>query len=289
MHLDTIAVSHESTAFAAYHSLVSPALRKLVRRPLCRALHDGRPCVGGDGSWWCADCEATVDDHLLVGYSRLRQALAGMPPCTRAGESVRELETVARWVRSPGARQEHVDNLSHQLRRPPSQGELAAVRAARAQLVHYPLVGFEARMRRAHAMSRGASARPDRDLGTARWAEPLRDDPIAFELLKGAVARIRDGGRDPYDIAACQLESLGLDSVRARRLLRDTLSLLSRLRPEFYRANVAVHQRDAGCLTVLPNTVSSLRNCTSGMRKRTRRGTTCPFSSLAAATPIVRS
>lgn len=241
MNLAAVASAHETTAFPAYFSLVSPALRDIARGPLRRARHDGRPCGGADGTHWCDECEQTVHDHLLRGYTKLRKALAGTPPQTRAGDPVREVELIVRWLTSPQARAEGLDLTARLLRRRPSDGEPAGIRAVRAQLVHYPLRSLEAQVRREDATGRGASARPERDLRTSEWAWPLRENEVAFELLVDAVVRLRNGACDPCEIPADQLNRHGLDLPTAERSLRDALDRLRVLRPGFYMANVTIH------------------------------------------------
>jgi hypothetical protein len=241
MNLAAVAAAPDSTAFPAYFSLVAPTLRDVARRPLRRARHDGRACSGIDGTRWCDECEQTVHDHLLDGYAKLRKALTGAPPLTRAGEPVREMEAIVRWLTSPEATANRVDLVAGLIRKRPSDGEPVGVRAARAQLVHHPLRSFEARVRREIAVSRGASAQPERDLRKSDWARPLRDNEVALELLIDAVIRLRNGACDPYDIPAKQLDRHDLDMLTARRSLREALSRLRALRPDFYMANVTIH------------------------------------------------
>ncbi|WP_329423560.1 hypothetical protein OG339_24210 [Streptosporangium sp. NBC_01495] len=241
MNLAAVAAAPEPVAFLAYFSLVSPAMRDVAGGPLRRARHGGRPCSGADGTRWCDECERTIDDHLLGGYTRLRDALAGTPPRTRAGEAVREMDAVARWVTSPEAAVNDIDLMARLIRRRPGHGEPTGVRAARAQLVHHPLRNIEARTCREDAMGRGASAQPLRDLGKSDWARPLRDDETSFALLTDAITRLRNGARDPYDIPADLLDRHHLDPLAARRSLRAALDRLRVLRPGFFMANVTIH------------------------------------------------
>ncbi|MEU1730448.1 hypothetical protein [Streptosporangium sp. NPDC020145] len=254
MHLGDLAAPDRSAAFLVYHALISPTLRDLIRGPLRRARHGGRPCSGVSGTHWCDECEQETNDRLLDGYAPLRRALAGDPPRTRAGEPVRELETVARWVASPEAARQDVGHAALLIRRRPSDGEPAAIRAARAQLVHYPLRSLEAQVRRKVATARGASAQPLRDLRQADWAAPLRQDPVAFALLTDAVVRLRGVTRDLFAVSPAVLGEHGLDVRTARRLLRDTLERLRELRPAFYTANVAVHLGEPSLPHVHPPT-----------------------------------
>ncbi|WP_433378439.1 hypothetical protein [Streptosporangium sp. CA-115845] len=245
MNLAALTSANEATAFHAYFSLVAPALRDVARGPLRRARHNGRSCGGVSETRRCDECEQTIDDHLLSGYARLRKALAGVPPRTRAGDPVREMELIVRWLTSPEASGEEIGLAAHLLRRRPDPGEPAGVRAARAQLVHYPLKSVEARLRRESATERGASAKPERDLKASRWAAPLREDEVAFELLVDALTRLRNGARDLYEIP---VECHGLDRLTAIRTLRAALDRLRVLRPGFYAANVTLHlEREESC------------------------------------------
>mgnify|MGYP000043344298 FL=1 len=240
MNLAAVAAPYEPIAFPAYYSLVSPALRDVARGPLRRARHGGRPCSGVDGTRWCDECEQTVHDHLLAGYTRLRGALAGVPRRTRTGDRVREMDVIVAWLTSPEAARVGLGPMARLIRRGPGDGEPAGVRAARAQLVHHLLRSLEPRVRREDAMSRGGSAKPERDLRKSDWARPLRADAVAFELLVDAVVRLRHGARDLYDIPAARLAGLGVDQRAGRRSLRDALDRLRTLRPGFHAANVAV-------------------------------------------------
>ncbi|MEV4182527.1 hypothetical protein AB0J28_13925 [Streptosporangium canum] len=241
MNLDAVAAAHEQVAFSAYFSLVSPALREAAHGALRRARHNGKRCTGVDGTHWCDECEQTFHDRLLAGYAALRKALAGAPPRTRTGDPVRELELVAGWFTSPEAIGHRIDLAARLLRRRPGNGEPAEIRAARAQLVHHPLMSLEAQVRRDDAVRRGASAQPVRDLRKSAWAKPLREDEVAFELLVDAVVRLRNGATDPYDIPADRLGRHGLDLPAARRSLRASLDRLRLLRPAFHLANVTLY------------------------------------------------
>ncbi len=244
MKLGAIASLSEADAFYAYHSLVWPALRDAARGPLIRARHHGRPCRGVDVSRWCDDCEETVEDRIVAGFRGFRESTHGTVRRTRAGEPLREMSTIVDWVTSPAAGNEGIDGPARLLRRRPVQGEPAGARAARAQLVHYPLLNLEAQVRRDDAVARGASARPERDLKQAKWAAPLRADSAAFDLLVDAVVRLRNGHQDPHAIPGAMLDQLGLDLATARRLLREELELLRSLRRDFFMANVALYLHD---------------------------------------------
>lgn len=241
MYLAAVASARQPVAVQAYFSLISPALQDVARGALRRALHDGMPCRGVQGSRPCDMCEQWIADHVLAGYEKLRAALTGDLPKTRNGDPVREMRTIVEWVTAPAASTENLGSMACLLRRRPSAGEPAGLRAARAQLVHHPLRNLEARVRREQAQARGASARPDRDLITAAWAAPLRKDPIVFALLVDAVLRLRHGSRDLYGVSSEELERHGLDIATARRLLRQALTRLRVLRPEFYMANVVLY------------------------------------------------
>lgn len=240
MALAALASPRQSVAFEAYFTLISPALRQAARLPLLRARHNGRPCHSAAGQHWCDRCEQDVDDLLLIGFDRLRTTQAGRPPRTRTGEPVHEMQTVLRWMTGPAAT-ESLSHLAKQLKRRPTAEEPPGLRAARAQLVYYPLRNLEAQVRREEAIARGASARPERDLRQAAWAAPLREDAVAFDLLVDAVVRLRNGSRDLYGIPADRLDRHGLDPAAARSTLRRALDLLRSVRPEFYTANIALY------------------------------------------------
>src|SRR5690606_31701047 len=231
--LTHIADPNTAIAFPAFHSLVSPAVRAAACLPLRRARHAGAACSAPVGRGFCADCEATVDDRILASFTRLRGPL----PTTRSGEPVRELALVRDHLRPPEAAYEDVDALARRLRGAAVEGEAAWLRAARAQLVHYPLAHLEERVRRDDAVRRGAAARPDRDLRQAAWAAPLRTDPAALDLLIFAVYRARRGagyGDIPPDLC----ERHGLSPYEARRRLNAALVRLRALNPAFYTANL---------------------------------------------------
>jgi hypothetical protein len=231
--LTHIADPNTAIAFPAFHSLVSPAVRAAACLPLRRARHAGAACSAPVGRGFCADCEATVDDRILASFTRLRGPL----PTTRSGEPVRELALVRDHLRSPEAAYEDVDALARRLRGAAVEGEAAWLRAARAQLVHYPLAHLEERVRRDDAVRRGAAARPDRDLRQAAWAAPLRTDPAALDLLIFAVFRARRGVRGS-EIPADLCERHGLSQDEARRRLGVALRRLRMVNPGFYAANL---------------------------------------------------
>ena len=151
------------------------------------------------------------------------------------------MQTVLQWMTGPAAATESLSHLAKLLKRRPTAEEPPGLRAARAQLVYYPLRNLEAQVRREEAIARGASARPERDLRQAAWAAPLREDAVAFDLLVDAVVRLRNGSRDLYVIPTDQLDRHGLDSAAARSMLRRALDLLRSVRPEFYMANIALY------------------------------------------------
>lgn len=257
--MDAAAVANpdEEYAFAAYFRLISPALRDAARTPLRRARHRGRACTGTGSNRWCHECEQVIHDHILEGYKRLRGTLAGSPPRTKDGKPVRELQVVATWLISPEARRFSLDLAAQTIRSRPSNGEPKWARAARAQLVHHVLRNLEARIRRDDAVSRGASARPERDLQNSAWAQPLREHP-AFPLLLDAIIRLRGGAPNPYEIPVDKLEGLfpskeGMSPSKAIRLLRDSLALLREIRPDFYHANVTAYMEQEHLVPELPH------------------------------------
>ncbi|WP_242910926.1 hypothetical protein [Actinomadura terrae] len=225
-------------AFHAFHAFVSPALRVAARGPLLRARHAGRPCGAPTGSRWCADCEATVDDLLMDGCKRLRTALSKEVPVTRAGQPVREMALVCEHLLSPDAKEEDSISWAPRLRETGNIVEPAWLRAARAQLVHYPLRHLEEQTRRADAVRRGASARPDRDLRQAAWAASLREDPAGLEMLIVAVLRIRRRVPDPFQVPDDIRERHGLTRTEASRRLGRALSALRTANPGFFTANI---------------------------------------------------
>lgn len=226
----------DAIAFAAFHTFVSPALRIVARGPLHRARHAGRACGAPTGPGWCAECEATVDDLLLASFARLRSALSGAMPNTRSGQLVREMVVVCEHLVSADAQDE--DGAAW-------AGKLGAesdaepwLRAAWAQLVHYPLLHLEERTRRADAVRRGASARPDRDLRQAAWAAPLRDDPAGLEMLIVLVHRMRRRVSDPFQVPDDVRERHGLAHAEASRRMGTALKALRAANPGFFAANI---------------------------------------------------
>lgn len=63
--------------------------------------------------------------------------------------------------------------------------------------------------------------------------------PVAAALLLDAIARIRNGATDPYDIPPDRLPP-GLDLPAARALLRKALTDLGAFHPDFYYANITI-------------------------------------------------
>lgn len=223
----------DAVAFPAFYALTASAMRTAARGPLYRARHAGTTCHAPVGPGGCAECEATVEDLLVESFARLRGPL----PMTRAGQPVRELALVREHLTSPEAAYEDTTVLARALCGPAAEGEAPWLRAARAQLVHYPLLHLEEKVRRDDAVRRGAAARPDRDLRQAVWAAPLRTDPATLDLLIFAVYRARRGagyGDIPPDLC----ERHGLSPYEARRRLNAALVRLRALNPAFYTANL---------------------------------------------------
>ncbi len=233
-----LADGDDAIAFAAFHTLVAPALRAAARWPLRRARHAGSPCRAPAGTGACADCEATLDDLLLDAFARLRTALAGPLPTTRSGEPVKEMALLREHLMSPRARDEDAAAFAGPLATGGRDGEPAWLRAARAQLVHYPLRHLEERVRRADAVRRGASARPDRDLRQAVWAASLRADAAGLDMLILAVFRVRRGVADPFEVPDDLRERHGLTRADASRRMGEALRALREANPAFYAANI---------------------------------------------------
>ncbi|GLW64296.1 hypothetical protein Arub01_25400 [Actinomadura rubrobrunea] len=228
----------DAVAFDAFDILTSPALRDVARGPLHRARHAGRPCYAPMGQRWCDDCEATFDDLRLSAFQRLRSALKGPIPTTRSGEPVRELVLLRTHVTSPQAQYEDTAALAPALRRRPSKREHPWLRAARAQLVHYPVRYLEERTRRADAVQRGAAAHPDRDLRQAAWAAPLRSDPVMLDMLIYAVFAVRRGTTTLFEVPDDLRQRHDLSRAEATWRLRDALIALRKTNPAFYHANI---------------------------------------------------
>lgn len=245
--ISQLADRDDAIAFAAFHTFVPPALRVAARRPLHRARQAGRACDAPTGRGWCAECEATVDDLLLESFARLRSALGGAMPETRSGQPVREMVMVCEHLTSTDARDENAADRAVKLRLAESGGEPAWLRAARAQLVHYPLRHLEERTRRADAVRRGASARPDRDLRQAAWADPLRADPAVLEMLIVLVFRMRRRVPDPFQVPDDLRERHGSTRAEASRRMGTALAGLRAVNPGFFAANIgeAVTGHDA--------------------------------------------
>jgi hypothetical protein len=231
----------DAIAFAAFRTLVLPAVRDAARGPLRRARHAGRACHGPVGTEWCAECEVTVDDLLLESFTRLRAALTGPVPQTRSGEPVRELAALRAHLQDPQAWDQDTRAFAATLRAPAGDDEPRWLRAARAQLVHYPLRHLEAQTRRADAVRRGAAARPDRDLREAVWAAPLRADPVVLDLLFLAVFRVRRGTADLFEVPADLCERHGLDRAEATRRMGEALTKLRAANSGFFAANLGEH------------------------------------------------
>lgn len=236
--LSHIADRDDAIAFAAFHAFVAPALRAAARRPLYRARHAGATCRATAGAGGCADCEETIDDLLYDGFVRLRSAVAGQVPTTRSGEQVREVALLCAHLKSSQARDEDAAAFARRLAGAVSDDEPAWLRAARAQLVHYPLHHLEERVRRADAVRRGASARPDRDLRQAAWAAPLRTDPAVLDLLVLAVFRVRRGVTEPFEVPDDLRERHGLTCPDATRRMGEALRALRGANPAFFAANI---------------------------------------------------
>jgi hypothetical protein len=230
--------SNDPIDFYSYFILVSPALRAAAVRPLRRARHRSQACQGVQASRWCDECEQTICDLLLNGYDKLRTAMRGDCPRTKSGEPVREMQAIVQWLSTP-ITMEELQDAARRLHQRPTPNEPPYIRAARAQLVHYELRSLEAKVTRAAAQARGASAQPARDLKTSAWAAPLRTDDYAFELLLDAVLRLRQGACDPLTIPDDLINRAPhVGRTRAQCMLRNSMERLRLAHPDFYCANV---------------------------------------------------
>lgn len=228
----------DAIAYAAFNTLVDPALRAAARKPLRRARHADRDCWAPVEPRWCADCETTAGDLMMAGFTRLREVLNGSVPVTRTGEPVREWAVLRAHLTSPEAEHEDTAELATALCRPATDDEAPWLHAARAQLIHYPLQHLEERTRREDAVARGAAARPERDLRQARWAAPLRTDPILLDLLIVAVFRARRRLTDLLHVPDDVRERHNLTPVQATETMRKALTALHTVNPAFFAANL---------------------------------------------------
>ncbi|SEG48719.1 hypothetical protein SAMN04489712_105492 [Thermomonospora echinospora] len=257
----------DAIAFPAFNALVGPALRAATRKPLRRARHADRDCWAPVEPGWCADCETTAGDLMMAGFTRLREVLNGSVPVTRTGEPVREWAVLRAHLTSPEAEHENTAELATALCHPAADDEAPWLRAARAQLVHYPLRHLEERTRREDAVARGAAARPERDLNQARWAAPLRTDPMLLDLLIVAVFRTRRGLTDLLYVPDDVRERHNLTPAQATEAMRKALTALHTVNPAFFAANLG------------DTAVSLLRPAPSGIRPHHAD----PFTPLTAA------
>ncbi|MEU8393694.1 hypothetical protein AB0C28_00755 [Nonomuraea sp. NPDC048892] len=224
--------------FDSYAAFVAPALRAAAAPSLRRARHRGQACQGVHADRWCDECEQTICDLLLNGYNRLSNAMRGDHPKTKSGEPIREVQTIVQWLTTPLSF-EDFQRAGRRLRQRPAPHDPPHIRAARAQLVFHELRSLEAKVARADAQAGGASAQPARDLKTADWAEPLRADGYAFELLLNAILRLRRGASDPLAIPDDLIDRApSACRAQAERLLRNHMEMLRQARPDFYCANV---------------------------------------------------
>ena len=245
MRVADMADADEAIAFAAFYELVAPAMGTAIRGPAASVFHGGRGCPGPAvptaRARWCADCQEVLDDLLLESFTRLRSAIAGAVCRTSTGEPVRELLTVARHALSAEADAEDTVDTGVALRRQRLAADLGGgwLRAAMAQLVVYPTRHLTSQLRRQAAVARGASARPDRDLRTARWAAPLRGDAAGLELLIWYTERARQATVvDPLMVPEPLLRRFTLDPTQAATRLSAALRQLRMVNPDFYAANI---------------------------------------------------
>ena len=245
MRVADMADADEAIAFAAFYEMVAPAMGAAIRGPAASVFHGGRRCPGPAvptaRARWCADCQEVLDDLLLGSFTRLRSAIAGVVCQTSAGEPVRELASLARHILSVEADAQDTAETSGVLCRQRLTSDLGRgwLRAAMAQLVVYPTRHLTSGLRRQVAVRRGAAARPDRDLRTARWAAPLRGDAAGLELLIWYVERAQHARVvDPTMVPATLLRRFDLDLAQATTRLSAALRQLRMVNPDFSAANI---------------------------------------------------
>ncbi|MBE1533962.1 hypothetical protein [Actinomadura algeriensis] len=234
-YIHWLADPDRDVAFGAFNVLIVPALRRAAQTPLRNARHAGRPCPDGA---WCADCEEILDDIARESFARLRDTFAGFPPRTRTGAVVHQMIELRDHITSEHAAHEEAAPIRTLLQRSATESEPHWLRAARSQLIRYPLHCLEERVRRDDAVRRGGAAHPERDLRTARWAAPFREDPVDAELLLIAISRTRRGCPDPFEVPAHISERLGLEPEEAAARMNGALRKLRTVRPDFYEGNL---------------------------------------------------
>ncbi|WP_035957483.1 hypothetical protein [Parafrankia sp. EUN1f] len=240
LYLEDMLVSDDDIAARAAHRFLSPALHRRVRS-VVRA-YDPASCHCHD-SRICAFCEALADDILLTNYQRIRKAACGDLPQTRAGEVIREWQSMIRSLRDPaGAGAINADHAGGLLAayapstvpaggarsgKTTSEEEHVWLRPAWAQLVNYPtrMLGIE--LRRRAAVRRGLPARPMRSLDASPVAGRLRMDPVADSALREFVVGLWAQVADPYDLPETSATH-GVSAAQAGEALDRGRALLRR-------------------------------------------------------------
>ncbi|WP_322762689.1 hypothetical protein [Frankia sp. Cr2] len=253
LRLSAILDADDDRAARATCRLLEPALRHRVRAIVRRALPGACACRDGRV---CHTCQETVDDIILDGHRKLRDAARGQLPYTRAkqerpGEEIREWRLLVDGLTEPAETASLDADVAGSMlaaykpsRSGPSrqagqatQPDQAWLRAVWAQLIHYPTKNLEIDLRRRAAVKRGLLARPMRSLDSSPAAGPLSDDPPADSALREFVIGLWANVSHPYDLPATE-QSHGLSPEAARAVLDRGLGLLCAHDPALYRTLV---------------------------------------------------
>ncbi len=254
-----IASANDEIAFLAFSEFVGPPLWARVVRGVHRAKPGTCACCPERPPLFdvtdvpteplCHRCMKLWTDHLMSGFRVLRQALAGQVPTVsprshNAGQEIREWRVICDHILAPDAELEDASAVGAILRdfvpREASPAGLGWLRAAWAQLIHYPTAGrIVPTVRRESADERGLPTRPETAIGKAVWAAPLRVDPVSRDILIEFLLGIRDEITDPYSLPSMELK-FGLTAVEVAERLQRSLALLRQHNRDFYERAVAV-------------------------------------------------
>ncbi|MGQ0838152.1 hypothetical protein [Actinokineospora sp.] len=223
-----IADADDRVARSAFTLTFAPATNRFLHRYIAPVVHVRRRCPEHQVSAWpgadlCDRCADHVDAYLDRQFRRVRSALssADRPPN-------REFASLLDFLASPEAKRIPVEHGQHALSTLASGKSDGPPWARRGyfQLVRGPVENVIADLWRREMPLRGASARPDRDLLTSKWAQKIIPDAGQREIVVKHVL----GLRAPSSVSG--------SSSHTPELLRAGLDLLLRGNPEFYHGNV---------------------------------------------------
>ena len=230
MCVGDLADDNDQVAWRVFTLMFTPVTSHHLHRLVASVVHGTRRCPELQlsdqlGPILCDRCADHVDAYRDTQFRKWRDAVS---PRFRSRST--ELAQLVDFVRASPALHLDAAVASAELlvfanRHPTNCPQW--IRWAFFQLVHRPHRQVYADLGRREVVLHGGSARPERDLLSAKWAREVLPDQAQRALVAEFAVRLRDGAPNPWQVHG------------AGAVLRAALAALRTARVEFYNANVA--------------------------------------------------